>query len=372
MILLKSQKMELISSLSSGLVHELNNNLSIILGNVELLDRKLVKESEIVSGNISNIKVATQKANETLNHLLTISNKQTNSFKKVDLNELFIDVFSIVRNSFTKSIDLNLSITEEEAIVLGDLSQLEHMLLNILINSYQAILNKGNFRGVIELRIIKVNKKNIEYWKIEITDNGIGIPQNIIPMVFDPFFSTKSNNNDLGLGLTSSKNILKAHNGFLEIDSVENKGTKVSLFLPVYVESIADEDNQQSKSVNISNTILLIDDEPLILTTAKAILEEFGHKVITSSNGEEGISIYQKNINDIALVILDMDMPNKSGQDVFYELKKINSNIKVIISSGYENDERVRDVLSNGVKGFIPKPYGINVFISKVNKVLVN
>ncbi len=371
MILLKSQKMELISSLSSGLVHEINNSLSIILGNTELLNRKLSEENKLIQENINNIKVATKKANETLNHLLTISNKQTNTFKQIDLNELIMDVFSILRNSFAKSVDLNLSLVEQEAIVNGDLSQLQHMLLNILINSYQAILNKGNFKGCINLQLDKIQKNNCNYWKIEITDNGIGIPPNIIPMIFDPFFSTKKNNNDLGLGLTSSKNILEAHNGFLEIESKENKGTTVKIFIPVDNTAVQKQDNTKEDH-NENKTILLIDDEPLVLTTAKAILEEFGHTVLTSLSGEEGISLYQKHTKDITLVILDMDMPNKSGKDVFYDLKKINNDIKVIISSGYENDERIKDVLENGVKEFIPKPYGISKFISKVNKVLNN
>ncbi len=371
MILLKSQKMELISSLSSGLVHEINNSLSIILGNTELLNKKLIKEKELVMENISNIKTATQKANETLNHLLTISNKQTNSFKKIDLNELIMDVFSILRNSFVKSVDLNLRIIEQEAIVNGDLSQLQHMLLNILINSYQAILNKGSFHGSINLEMSKTQKENTNYWKIEITDNGVGIPPNIIPLIFDSFFSTKENSNDLGLGLTSSKNILETHNGFLEVESEENKGTTVKIFIPVD-NSIVQEQGETKEEHTENKTILIVDDEPLVLTTAKAILEEFGHTVLASLSGDEGIYLYKKNINDIALVILDMDMPNKSGKDVFYDLKKINNDVKVIISSGYENDERIRDVLKNGAKEFIAKPYGISSFISKINNVLAN
>jgi len=375
MILLKSQKMELISSLSLGLVHELNNNLAVILGNIDLLNIKLLKEELHTDENINNIKIATQKAKETLENLLSISNKQSNIFKKIDLNDLILNMFSMLRNSFSKSVDLNLSLPQEEAIVIGDLSQLEQMFLNILINSYQAILNKGNFKGIINLKLDKFKQASKDYWSIEVSDNGIGIPYNILHMIFDPFFSTKNNSNDLGLGLTSSRNIVEAHDGFIKVSSVENEGTIVKVFIPVCNEKVnvdKNYSNLEKHKSNVEKSILLIDDEPLVVITAKAILEEFGYNVLTSSNGDDGIVVYKKNIDRVELVILDMDMPNKSGKDVYYELKEINKDVKVIISSGYENDERIKDVLNNGVKDFIPKPYGISTFIGKINSVLLN
>jgi PAS domain S-box-containing protein len=370
MMLLKSQKMELISNLSTGLVHELNNNLSVILGNADLLNRKLVEDEHFTEENISNIKTATEKAYETLSHILTISKKQSNILKKIDLNELALDIFAILRNGFSKSVDLHLNLSKEEANVKGDLSQLEHMLLNILINSYQAIFNKGAYHGVINLGISRALKNNNDYWLIEVSDTGIGISEEVMPMIFDQFFSTKDNN-ELGLGLTSSRNIVKAHNGFMEVDSEENVGTTVRIFIPIY-KGLRNSNNTKTEDVLINKTILLIDDEPLIITTSTAILKEFGYSVISSLNGYDGVDLFKKNLDLVDLVILDMDMPNKSGKEVYYELKKIKNDVKVIISSGFENDSRVQDVLNDGVLDFIPKPYGISVFISKVNKYLMD
>jgi CheY-like chemotaxis protein len=244
------------------------------------------------------------------------------------------------------------------------------MLLNILINSYQAIFNKGAYHGVINLGISRALKNNNDYWLIEVSDTGIGISEEVMPMIFDQFFSTKDNN-ELGLGLTSSRNIVKAHNGFMEVDSEENVGTTVRIFIPIY-KGLRNSNNTKTEDVLINKTILLIDDEPLIITTSTAILKEFGYSVISSLNGYDGVDLFKKNLDLVDLVILDMDMPNKSGKEVYYELKKIKNDVKVIISSGFENDSRVQDVLNDGVLDFIPKPYGISVFISKVNKYLMD
>ena len=369
MILLKSQKMELISSLSSGLVHDLNNTLSIILGNTELLEISVNNRLQINPDNMLNIKTATQKANDILKHLLSISQRQTNTLQEIDLNDLIMDVFSILRNSFNKTVDLQLNLFQEPALLQGDRSQIEHMLLNVIINSYQAIFNNGRYSGTISLSLNKVKKNNEKFWLIKISDDGVGIPDNLISQVFDPFFTTKDSDRDLGLGLTSTKNIVESHNGFIEIQSDFGKGTEFSIFLPLYIESFKENKNILNKDAK-QNTILLIDDEPLIIATVTAILEEFNHNVLSSLDGDEGIKIFKKDFNNIGLVILDMDMPNKSGLEVFYELKKISNDVKVIISSGYQNDERIKKVLDEGVKDFVPKPYSISTFINKVNSVL--
>ncbi len=376
--LFQAQKMEVIGTLAGGFAHNLNNVLSGVIGSVSLLKHRLKtyngSDKDFFDETISIISSSAEKAVDMSRELLSISKKKRSQYGRVSLNESISNVIKMCGHIFDTSVTISYTNTADNAYIYGNNSQIEHLLLNLFINAYHSMTimrddpyNQGGKVTVILSETLddtfvrnKISKPSvIRYWEISIADTGVGIPDDIINNIFDPFFSTKTSKGT-GLGLATVNSIIQQHEGAIHVTSRVNEGSVFSIYLPAYdsgdYNSVEAPHSANKNLQKGTGKILIIDDEPFVRKTAKTILENAGYEVIAAENGDVGINTYLE-VNDIDLILLDMIMPGKSGKETYTELKKINENILVVLSSGFIHDDVLEDLKNMGISGYIKKPY---------------
>lgn len=390
--LIQAQKMEAIGTLTSGLAHDFNNILGGIMGSIDLL-QLLLKTEEINNREKSEkyLQMAvdsSKRASEMIHQLLLLSREQPIKLIPVDINILMEHVIVICRNSFPKSISLDVRYGERPMIAMADPSLIEQIFLNFCVNASHAmtIMRKPGEKEGGELRICISSLKSIkpgnntitmsgssaDFISIEIKDTGVGMNKETQHHIFEPFFTTKQKGSGTGLGLSMAYGLISQLNGFMEIESEIGRGSSFSIFLP----EIAEYPDQPyiidtpDALITGDETILIIDDESTILEVAVDILRSCGYTILKASNGVEGISLYEKNRDHIDAVIIDISMPLMSGLEVFQKLKTFNDSVVALLSSGFSEDERITSAISLGAAGFIKKPYTAGELSRKVDEIL--
>jgi len=390
--LLQIQKMEAIGTLAGGLAHDFNNILGGILGSTDML-KIVLKDQQLSSSDrinkyINTIQEASKRAAAMIKQLLTLSRKQDSELAQVDLNDAVRHVSEICSNSLPKSVNIFVEDYPEPCTVFADITQIEQVLLNLSVNASHAMTimrgedTQEGGKLTIGLEPFTSNKNflqihpdseiGIKYWIIKVSDTGIGMDDSMRDRIFDPFFTTKSKENGTGLGLSMAYNIIHKHNGFIEVESTPGTGTTFLLYLPEYEEAHApaNEKNQTNELIFGTGTILVIDDEDIVRSITEGLLTEAGYKVILTESGKKGIEMFKKNAPSISAVLLDLSMPGMSGFETYKELRNLDSNIKVILASGYKHDERVSRLLEMGVLDFIQKPFSAFELTSSLKKIL--
>jgi CheY-like chemotaxis protein len=208
------------------------------------------------------------------------------------------------------------------------------------------------------------------YVRVTVRDTGVGMDEKTRDRVFEPFFTTKEMGHGAGLGLASAYGIIKGHGGFINVSSKLGEGTTFDIYLPASQEKAAPAKEEHEFSVQGRETILLIDDEEMVIEVSCEILEMLGYRVLTARSGQEAIALYQTRKQEIDLVILDMIMPGMGGGDTFDRLKAIKPEIKVILSTGYSFTGQAREIMARGCRGFIQKPFKIETLSQKVREAL--
>jgi PAS domain S-box-containing protein len=382
-LLRQTQKMEMIGTLASGLAHDFNNILAAILGTISIIKLKLDNSKPISSENmqsyVSMINDSTMRASEIVKQLSALSRKQELNLDTIDLNNSIKNVVNIIENSFDKSIKVLPIYLKSAANVHADATQIEQIMLNISINAAHAmtIMRKNNEWGGIlniELKHLHADKSFCKqhpaahigsYYCLSIIDNGVGMDEEVLKDIFTPFYTTKEKGSGTGLGLSMVYNIVQLHQGFLNVYSKTEIGTTFNIYLPE-IDARKKESNKpiiKKTDFHYEGTILMIDDEKALHTVVEDMLSEFGLTTLYAENGLSGIELYQEKRSEIQLVLLDMAMPGLSG-------KEIDPQVKVILSSGYKQDQRVADVLKLGINGFVQKPFTVNSLLMEVIKVL--
>jgi len=392
--LLQAQKMETVGNLAGGLAHDFNNILGGIKGALSMITFVIGNEESIPSDKIINYvdlaENSTDRAADLVTQLLTFSKKHEMNFAPVELKTIINDVQKVCRTTFPKAVEFDIDLPKLEAVVTADSAQLYQVILNLCINASHAMTimrEPGvNHGGTLSLSLIRFRADEkfteahtesnlIDYWVLNIKDTGVGIDTEIQNRIFDPFFSTKDKSNGSGLGLTMVYNIVTEHKGFIDINSVPGSGTMFSVFLPA-LDSFEESGNEKRGAVQDivrgRGTILVIDDEEIIRVATKNILETCGYEVILAKNGIEGIAIYSERSASIDVVMLDMCMPKISGKDTYIKLCEINKDVKVLMNSGFKQDQRVLDSLALGVDDFIQKPFSMHELSVKVKSVLTS
>jgi len=390
--LLQAQKMETVGNLAGGLAHDFNNVLGGIVGTVSLIKFLLDRGKKIdltkLKNQVETIEKSACRAVNLVNQLLTLSRKNEPLFASVDLNEILKDVIKICQNTFDKSIEFDLSYqADQKAMIWADASQVEQVLLNLCINASQAMTlmrkpyeSQGGILG-ISLRDFyadhdfcdtQSDAKEGNYWLLEISDTGVGIAPNDLQKIFDPFFTTKEKLQGTGLGLAMVYNIVKQHRGFIEVTSQLNIGTTFRIFFPHSNEQEYRDQLPQTnrKLIRGSGLILVVDDEESLRITLKEILETCGYQVILAEDGYQGIEIVKEKCEQIKLVILDLAMPHMAGKESYLEMKKIFPQIKVLLTSGFKHDQRVKEIIKLGVDGFLPKPFSMPELSKKIAEII--
>jgi CheY-like chemotaxis protein len=216
--------------------------------------------------------------------------------------------------------------------------------------------------------------KEIDYWKAEIKDTGVGISKENIAKIFNPFFTTKENGKGTGLGLSMVYNIIKQHEGHINVYSEQGKGTVFNVYLPVPEEEVTGKTESCDKpsilKTGRNGLILIIDDDESVSKTVKTMLEKSGYKTFTSGDCISGIDYFKNNFNEITAVILDFSMPRFTGKEVFLELVKIDPSVKVMLTSGFGLDDRTIPLLEMGVKGFLKKPFTLDQLLESIDSIL--
>ncbi len=387
-LLRQSQKMETIGTLAGGLAHDFNNVLGGIVGTTSLIKYKLEQgdlKPEELSSDIDMIERSSERASGMVNKLLTISKKYRLEMGPVNLNTAAGNVISICRNTFDKKITIHTDYYPGDPVIYGDANQIEQILLNICVNASHAmsIMRKDeDYGGMLSLTIRKASWEDVsavagkspdqDYFKITVSDTGVGISPENLKSVFDPFFTTKSEGTGTGLGLSMVYNMIKKHAGYIDVESETGKGTDFRIYLPEDKKRSPDSGEEVVKKelIHGEGSVLVVDDEKIIRDTTRDMLLLCGYRVLCASGGAEGLEILEQNRGGIDLVILDMAMPDMSGKEVFIEIRKLYPEIKILMASGFSHDKRVLDVINGGVDGFINKPFNIRELAEKVHNLI--
>ena len=370
----QAQKMETIGTLAGGIAHDFNNLLQGIQGRVSLMLMGTASSHphfEHLNGIVDYVEGG---ANLT-RQLLGFARGGKYEVKTTDLNELIKNqnqMFGRTKKEITirEKYEENLWSTEV------DRRQIEQVLMNLYINALQAMPGGGDLYVQTENIIIDENYikpfmiKPGKYIKTSVTDTGVGMDKATQQRIFDPFFTTKEMGRGTGLGLASVYGIVKNHDGFINVYSEKGEGTTFNFYLPTSEEEIVDEKELAEDILKGSETVLLVDDEDMIIDVGKPILEQMGYNVLTATGGKEALDIYEKNKQEIGIVILDMIMPGMGGGDTYDRLKELNPDIKVLLSSGYSINGQATKILERGCDGFIQKPFNVMGLSRKIRGIL--
>ena len=367
-------KMESIGTLAGGIAHDFNNLLMGIQGRLSLMMMDM-DESDPYAAHLNEIEEHVNSAGDLTKQLLAFARKGKYEVKPVNLNDLIRQTSKMFGRT-KKDVKINLKLQQNLKAVEVDRGQLEQVFLNLFINAWQAMPSGGEIN--IDSDNIVLNEDSIDsfsvtpgdYIKVSVSDTGIGMDEKTKEKIFDPFFTTKEVGRGTGLGLASAYGIIKNHNGVINVTSKKGEGTTFNIFLPASHKKILKSCEIPPKLLQGNETVLLVDDEEMIINIGKALLERLGYEVITAENGANAIEIYKSETHNIDIIILDMIMPVMGGVETYNHLKELNPDIKVLFSSGYNIDEGTSELLYLENNGFIQKPYKFENLSIKLRAIL--
>ena len=375
--MLHAQKLESLGILAGGIAHDFNNILMAIIGNADLALMRINKESPAVE-NLHHIELAASRAADLAKQMLAYSGKGKFVVENVDLNLLLEEMLHMLEVSISKKAILRLNNYQPLPPVEADITQMRQIIMNLVINASEAI---GDKSGVIAITTgcmdcdrsylkdvwLDENLTDGLYVYLEIADSGCGMDRDTLSKLFDPFFTTKFTGR--GLGMAAVLGIVRGHRGAIKVYSELGKGTTFKILLPAS-DRPATFFNGDSRMEPLrgSGTVLLVDDEETIRGIGAEMLKTMGFATVTAGDGREAVEAY-KSTPDIAFVILDLTMPHMDGEQCFRALRRINPDVKVIMSSGYNEQEVAQRFTGKGLAGFLQKPYKLSTMAETIRRV---
>jgi signal transduction histidine kinase len=375
--LLHAQKLESLGVLAGGIAHDFNNILMAIIGNADLALMRISRESPAIE-NLRSIEKAATRAADLAKQMLAYSGKGRFVIEDINVNRLLEEMLTMLEVSISKKAVLRLNFAKNLPLIEADATQLRQIVMNLVINASEAI---GERSGVISvtsgcMECDRSYLKNVwwdeniaegRYVFLEIADSGCGMGKETLSKLFDPFFTTKFTGR--GLGMAAVLGIVRGHKGTIKVYSEPGKGTSFKILLPASENPAELLSSEAAVTLwHGTGNVLLVDDEESVRGIGVAMLSELGYTVITANDGQEAIEIF-KQTPDIAFVILDLTMPHLDGEQCFRELRRLKADVKVIMSSGYNEQEVTQKFTGKGLAGFIQKPYRFAVLSEAIKSI---
>jgi PAS domain S-box-containing protein len=370
----QAQKFEAIGTLAGGLAHDFNNLLMGIQGRASLISVDL-EPSHPHREHLDAIEEYIRSAAGITKQLLGFAREGKYDVRPIDLNELLVSSAAMFGRT-QKELRIRTKLQSPAPVVEADWRQIEQVLLNLFVNAWQAMPEGGEL--YLETRAVFLDDDFCEpyeaapgrYAKIVVTDTGTGMDHSVRQRIFDPFFTTKGKGRGTGLGLASAYGIVKSHGGVITVTSEVGQGATFDIYLPLSDRSASLGESAEPGMVRGVGTLLLVDDEKMVLQVGKAMLERLGYRVLVASGGQEAADVVAKMPEEIDLVILDMIMPGIEGGRTFDLIREIRPGMPVILSSGYSQEGQANDILKRGCNGFIQKPFTLAELSKKIRVVL--
>jgi len=366
------QKLEAIGLLAGGIAHNFNNWLSGILGNATLIRMNAGQNAQVIDKAFK-IESIVEKAAKMNQQLLSYARGGNYEIKPIALNKVlqeFADTFAQTR----KEIQTTLSLDPDLPNVRGDKNQIEQVFWNLYINAIDAMPDGGALTIATRCTTsAALSGKPYEvmsgrYVMVSFSDTGTGIASEHLENIFDPFFTTKKGKGT-GLGLASAYGIIKSHHGYIDVTSTPGNGTTFKIFLPSVKESPAPKKAPDACIHKGTGTILVVDDEQMVLETFVELLEPLGYTVVTAASGEEALQRHGNRLDRIDIAIIDMIMPGMNGRELYAHLKMRRPSIKTLLCSGYGMNEKIMEIMEQGCDGFIQKPFSLTQISEAIRKI---
>lgn len=375
----ETQKLESLGVLAGGIAHDFNNLLVSILGNIGLVLVDLEQDSP-VREPVEQIKVAAQRAADLTRQMLAYSGKGRFVMQRINLNSVITEITQLLHVSISKNAQLKFNLMQNLPPIEGDVTQVRQVLMNLIVNASDAI---GERQGTISLTTGTLDADHDYlsgsfmapelpeglYAFVEVADDGVGMDRETQAKIFDPFFTTKFTGR--GLGLAAVLGIVRGHGGAIKVYSESGQGSVFRVLFPVkdlsHESEKASSDKLQAKG---NGTVLVIDDEEVVRNVTKRMLARLGYTPLLADDGPSGVETYRANKDDIVCVLLDMTMPRMSGEETLNHLKRINPQVRVLLMSGYSEQEAGNRFNGKGVNAFMQKPYTPQDLQEKLSEVL--
>ena len=377
-----NQRMETLGLLAGGVAHDFNNILTGILGHITYLKTILPPQGAHVE-SLNAVEEGARKASSITREILTFSRVDAGKkAERTNLCDVISRTFLLLRGAIAPRYNMHVNLPDEPVWIILEESKMSQVIVNLVINSRDAIKNEGNIEISLDVvedetlikEVFHTNEPlSRRYARLTVMDNGEGMSREVLKRMFEPYFSTKK---DLGtgLGLSTVDAIVKLFGGVIFVSSEEGNGTTVCVYLPLLADQTLSTQpgsrKQKSALKGGDERILIVDDEYPVRNVLSVSLEHLGYSVIPASGGEEALALFKSSSEKFDLVILDMLMPHLSGEEVFAELKHLDPDVRVLIISGYTTEDSIQNVLNNGGRGFIQKPFTIEDLSRKVRACL--
>ena len=379
--LLETQKLESLGVLAGGIAHDFNNLLTAILGNASLLRYSLLR-TDSSQAHLEQIENAARRAADLCAQMLAYAGKGKLSNGRIDLTHLVKDTTSLLEVSIRKNCRLILQLAENLPAILGDATQLRQIVMNLVINASDAIGERADGQITVTTFVRKadatllrsaLHQPKLEpgnYIGLEVKDNGCGMTAETIARIFEPFFTTKFSGR--GLGLSAVMGIVQSHQGALFVESQPNQGSTFRLLLPAVAGTAPEgaKPNSGTAPIALNCTILVADDEESVRLLVDKALSRHGAKVIPAKDGIHALDLYQQRRDEIDLILLDLTMPGMSGEEVLIRLRELKATQKIIIMSGYGEQETMKRCAELGVVAFVSKPFEIETVVTKLRSLV--
>ncbi len=375
----QAQKLESLGVLAGGIAHDFNNLLTAIMGNLNLAQAKVGEHSQ-ARPYLEKVENTVLRAAELSRQMLAYSGKGHFVVKPRDLNAIIQEMTGLLAASLPKLIRLDLHLAPDLPLFKADGAQIQQVVLNLITNAAEAI---GNREGGISITTYNADLDREvltsgfpgqpmeagRYLVLSVADTGCGIEPQVLSRIFDPFFTTKTTGR--GLGLSAMLGILKGHKAGIHIETEVGQGTTFQVFFPALGADEAPEDQAPARRErHRAGTILLVDDEEMILESTSPALESLGFRVIKARDGVQALELFMERSTELALVLMDLSMPRMDGTSAFLAMRRIRPEVPVLLTSGYDQKEATEDLLAQGLAGFVQKPYRIRDLARELDRVL--